>query len=85
MCFEVIFPSLLQKLSLSVKTDGSLSLEENMRQNLLACYTELVDILKQMAVTHVSEHTRGQSAVVAAATEVGLGACRWTRTACMLL
>ena len=25
-----------------------------MRQNLLACYVELADILKQMAVTHVS-------------------------------
>ena len=45
-----------QDVSLAVKTDGSLSLEENMRQNLLACYTELVDILKQMAVTHVSGH-----------------------------
>lgn len=29
-----------------------------MRQNLLACYTELIDILKQMAITHVSEHCR---------------------------
>lgn len=46
----------MQEVSLLVKTDGSLSLEENMRQNLLACYTELVDILKQMAVTHVSRH-----------------------------
>ncbi len=37
-----------------VKTDGSLSLEENLRQNLLACFTEFADILKQMGVTHVS-------------------------------
>ena len=45
----------MQEVSLTVKTDGSLSLEETMRQNLLACYTELVDILKQMAVTHVRQ------------------------------
>ena len=37
-----------------MRTDGTLSLEENLRQNLLACYTEFADILKQMAVTHVS-------------------------------
>lgn len=43
-----------QRLSITVKTDGALSLEENMRQNLLACYSEFADILKQMAVTHVS-------------------------------
>ena len=36
-----------------VKTDGSHSLEENMRQTLLACYTEFADILKQLAITHV--------------------------------
>ena len=37
-----------------VKTDGSHSLEENMRQTLLACYTEFADILKQLAITYVS-------------------------------
>ena len=39
---------------MTIKTDGSHSLEENMRQTLLACYTEFADILKQMGVTHVS-------------------------------
>lgn len=43
-----------QGVSLSVRTDGSRSLEENMRQTLLACYTEFSEILKQMAITHVS-------------------------------
>ena len=43
-----------QKLSLDVATDGSHSLEENMRQTLLACYREFADILKQMAITHVN-------------------------------
>ena len=47
-------PDVLQKFSLTVKTDGSHSLEENMRQTLLACYSEFSDILKQMAITHVS-------------------------------
>ena len=36
-----------------VETDGSTSLDENMRQTLLACYREFSDILKQMAITHV--------------------------------
>ena len=45
-------------MSLSVQTDGSYSLEENMRQTLLACYTEFADILKQMAITHVRLHVR---------------------------
>ena len=39
---------------MTIKTDGSHSLEENMRQTLLACYTEFADILKQMGITHVS-------------------------------
>lgn len=43
----------VQKLSMMVKTDGSHSLEENMRQTLLACYREFAEILKQMAITHV--------------------------------
>ena len=42
-----------QEISLVVKTDGSHSLEENMRQTLLACYAEFGDILKQLAITHV--------------------------------
>ena len=42
-----------QRLCLVVKTDGSHSLEENMRQTLLACYREFGDILQQMAITHV--------------------------------
>ncbi|XP_064383534.1 uncharacterized protein LOC135332129 isoform X2 [Halichondria panicea] len=41
-------------ISLSVRTDGSRSLEENMRQTLLACYTEFSQILLQMGITHVS-------------------------------
>lgn len=44
----------MQQVSMSVKTDGSLSLEENLRQNLLACFEEFSNILHQMAVTHVS-------------------------------
>ena len=43
-----------QDISMVVKTDGSHSLEENMRQTLLACYAEFADILKQLAITHVS-------------------------------
>ncbi|XP_065897600.1 uncharacterized protein [Dysidea avara] len=43
-----------KKLSISVQTDGRCSLEENMRQTLLACFREYVNILTQMAFTHVS-------------------------------
>jgi hypothetical protein len=43
-----------QRLSLVVETDGSHSLDENMRQTLLACYREFTDILQKMAITHVS-------------------------------
>jgi len=44
----------MQRLSMVVQTDGSLSLEENLRNSLLACFSEFAEILKQMAVTHVS-------------------------------
>ena len=53
-CTLFLPPCYSQKLSLVVETDGSHSLEENMRQTLLACYTEFTDILRQMAVTHVN-------------------------------
>ena len=49
-----VYHIIQQRLSLVVKTDGSHSLEENMRQTLLACYMEFSDILQQMAITHVS-------------------------------
>ena len=45
--------SFYQKLIISVDTDGRCSLEENMRQTLLACFREYVNILTQMAFTHV--------------------------------
>lgn len=48
-----MYAKFIQKLSLDVVTDGSHSLEENMRQTLLACYREFADILQQMAITHV--------------------------------
>ena len=44
----------LQHHSVSVRTDGTRSLEENMRQTVLACYRELSEILNQLAITHVS-------------------------------
>ena len=53
LCLPVFVFVHVQKLSLVVKTDGSHSLEENMRQTLLACYREFAEILKQMAITHV--------------------------------
>lgn len=42
-----------QEFSITVETDGSHSLEENMRQTLLTCYSEFLDILKQLGITHV--------------------------------
>ena len=44
-----------------MKTDGSHSLEENMRQTLLACYQGFADFLKQMAITHVCIYVHVQS------------------------
>lgn len=47
-----VFPT--QGVSVAVKTDGARSLEENMRQALLACYQEYVELLNQLKITHVS-------------------------------
>ena len=51
----LVFP-FAQGITLTVKTDGSHSLEENMRQTLLACYREFSDILKQLNIIHVGNH-----------------------------
>jgi hypothetical protein len=42
-----------ERFTITVTTDGSHSLEENMRQALLACYGEYTNLLMQMGITHV--------------------------------
>ena len=54
LSLPLLLPLSLQHHSVSVRTDGTRSLEENMRQTVLACYRELSEILNQLAITHVS-------------------------------
>lgn len=48
-----------------------------MRQNLLACYTEFADILKQMSVTHVSHVTSCDSNVTRRRVDFNAGVGGW--------
>lgn len=46
--------SFLQPCKITVTTDGRRSLEENMRQALLACYREYSELLKGLGIAQVA-------------------------------